>query len=121
MCLAEGHASQTERLLDESWTRLKRIGRRHRVDLQWIPGHAGILCNEIADQVAKEAAALNQGSVPINPDAAKARFKLHLGREWAESSSGTKYYGTVGPNQGCNFLYVWGCRCTPIINKCTPR
>ena len=42
MRLAEGHANQTERLPDEIWTRLKRIARRHRVDLQWIPGHAGI-------------------------------------------------------------------------------
>ena len=64
MRLAEGHANQTEPLPDEIWTRLKRIGRRHRVDLQWIPGHAGIPGNEIADEVAKQAAALNHTHQP---------------------------------------------------------
>ena len=94
--LAEGHANQTERLPNEVWTRLKRIARKHRVDLQWVPGHAGIPGNEIADEVAKQAAELNQGSVPINLNAAKAQLKRHLGREWAESNRGTRYYSIVG-------------------------
>ena len=69
------------------------------MDLQWIPGHACIPGNEIADEVARQAAAFSQECVPINLDAAKARIKLHLRCEWAESLRGTKCYSIVGPKK----------------------
>ena len=97
--LKEGPADQREKLPDEIWKRLKKIGRRHRVDMQWVPGHAGVEENEIADEVAKQAASLPQNKVPINLNAAKARLKLHLGREWVEGNRSTQHYDIVGPGR----------------------
>ena len=88
---------------DEIWTRLGRLDRGHRVVLQWIPGHAGIPGNDLADSVAGEAATLPQIQVPINLNAAKARLKLHLGREWAASNKDARHYNNmyniVGPGK----------------------
>ena len=52
--LKSGPSSQTQCLPDEIWARLRRLGGRHRIDLQWVPGHAGVEGNEVADGVAKE-------------------------------------------------------------------
>ena len=108
--LKEGPASQTERLPDQIWTHLREIGQRHRVDLQWVPGHAGVAGNEEADKIAGEAAAMDQDSVPITLAAAKCQLKRHLGKEWVEStrqlnipSTGPRlsldYNDTVGPGR----------------------
>ena len=41
-------------------------GPARRVHLQWVPSHCGVDGNERADAVAKEAAALEQASVPVD-------------------------------------------------------
>ena len=94
--LSDGPAQQTERLPDEVWTRLIGIGRHHRVDLQWVPGHAGIPGNEAADEVAGQAADLPQDQVPVTYGAARARLKHHLGREWIASNRHTRHFEVVG-------------------------
>jgi len=97
--LKDDPSNQTKALLDEIWTHLSEIGRTHRVDLQWVPGHAGVAGNEIADGISGEAANLPQGQVPINLYAAKARLKLHLGREWGESNRHSRHFDAVGPGR----------------------
>jgi len=99
MRLKAGPASQTERLPDQVWSRLRRIGAHHRVDLQWVPGHAGIPGNEVADAIAGEAARMSQRRVPITLGAAKARLKAHLGREWTESQRHSQHYQITGPGR----------------------
>ena len=67
-----------------------------------LTGHAGVEGNEVADGVAKEAAGLSQDRVPINLGAAKARLKLHLGREWVESNRhlrDSNHFDIVGPGR----------------------
>lgn len=49
---AEGLVLKIERLLTE----LKGTGNGKEVEIQWIPGHRGMVGNEQADQEAKKAA-----------------------------------------------------------------
>ncbi|KAF0311929.1 RNA-directed DNA polymerase from mobile element jockey [Amphibalanus amphitrite] len=111
MRLREGPANQTERVADQVWLSLRRLGRRHRVDLQWVPGHAGVAGNEIADAVAREAAELPQDGTPITFAAAKSLLKRHVSREWVESTRHSRpapatrphlshdYHDVVGPGR----------------------
>ncbi|XP_043194729.1 uncharacterized protein LOC122366479 [Amphibalanus amphitrite] len=111
MRLREGPANQTERVADQVWLSLRRLGRRHRVDLQWVPGHAGVAGNEIADAVAREAAELLQDGTPITFAAAKSLLKRHVSREWVESTRHSRpapatrphlshdYHDVVGPGR----------------------
>ncbi|XP_043220534.1 uncharacterized protein LOC122380949 [Amphibalanus amphitrite] len=111
MRLREGPANQTERVADQVWLSLRRLGRRHRVDLQWVPGHAGVAGNEIADAVAREAAELPQYGTPITFAAAKSLLKRHVSREWVESTRHSRpapatrphlshdYHDVVGPGR----------------------
>ena len=93
--LSDGPAQQTEKLPGEVWTRLVKIGRHHRVDLQWVPGHAGIPGNEAADEVAGLAADLPRDRVPVSYGAARARLKQHLGREWTASNRHSRHLEVV--------------------------
>ena len=38
----------------ELWLRLDEAAKRHRIDWQWVKGHAGDVMNERADQLARD-------------------------------------------------------------------
>ena len=58
--LAGGAGSQTTPMGAAIWALLLSISARRQVMLQWIPALCGIPCNEKADELAREAAGLQQ-------------------------------------------------------------
>jgi ribonuclease HI len=45
----------------ELWQRLEEATKRHRIDWQWVKGHAGDPMNERADELAREGVKLARG------------------------------------------------------------
>ena len=45
--------------------RIKKAGGNRRIFLQWIPAHCGIPGNELADQLAKSGARMDQPDVDL--------------------------------------------------------
>ena len=74
------------------WQRLLDLADRGtHTSLQWVPGHAGLPGNELADEIAREAANLEQHDVPIDLPSAKARLRRHAHREWEQRLQPTRY------------------------------
>ena len=59
--------------LDAMRSRFRNL--KCQLSIQWVPGHAGIAGNELADQAAKQAAELEGPSAPITFDSIKAEIK----------------------------------------------
>ena len=98
--LKGGPAAQTDVLADRVWRRLRGLADRGtRLILQWVPGHAGLPGNELADEVARAAADLCQDEVPIDLQSAKARIRRHAHEEWEERLRPTRYFKEVGPRR----------------------
>ena len=65
--LRAGPAEQTTPMGVQIWRDLTTLAQGNRqIHLQWIPSHCGILGNEKADELAKEASALPQEQVPLD-------------------------------------------------------
>ena len=98
--LREGPAAQTDALADRVWRRLRGLADRGtHVTLQWVPGHAGLPGNELADEVARAAAELDQDEAPVDLKSAKSRLRRHAHGEWEERLRPTRYYEEVGPRR----------------------
>ena len=65
--LQRGPSAQTSPTAINIWNSLLDLtANGRRVHLQWIPSHCGIEGNELADQLARDATALPQETVPID-------------------------------------------------------
>ena len=53
--------------------------------LQWIPGHAKIIVNEIADQLAKSGGRELQEDVSLNADEMKNCIKENIHQKWTNN------------------------------------
>ena len=63
---------------------LWQLAGEHRVQIVWVPGHAGIDGNEAADRAAAEAAEAPQVDVPVSMAALRSMLKEWVEERWAE-------------------------------------
>ena len=64
------------------------------MSLQRVPGHAGLPCYEMADDVARTAAGLNQDGTLVDLQSARARLQRHAHGEWEEPIQFLKFRQT---------------------------
>jgi ribonuclease HI len=74
--------SVSSKLVEECKTKLNLLGKNNEVKLAWVPGHSGILENEIADILANEGADLSYiGPLPAlgwNFEKFKTNLKMEM-------------------------------------------
>ena len=64
-------------LIGDVWQRLHNFSnRRTTVNLQWVPGQAGLDGNGHADYLAEQAAAEDQPDVPVDLASARSAFEF---------------------------------------------
>ena len=98
--LARGPAARSDMLADRVWARLRALADGGlRLRLQWVPGHAGLPGNELADEVARAAAELDQGAVPVDLCSAKSKLRRRAFDEWEERLRPTRYWTENGPRR----------------------
>ena len=65
--LKKGPVAQRDAPADSVWRRLLELtDRGTHLTLQWVPGHAGLPGNELADEVARAAADLDQDRAQVD-------------------------------------------------------
>ena len=92
--------SKGKYLVYECWKLLKNLQEKHiTVTLQWIPSHTGIIGNEKADQIAKEALHKNtiaelKPSLQDTLNHINSRIKIALEEDW-DRFKGTQRLGLI--------------------------
>ena len=92
----------------------KLVTYKH-IDIVWIPGHADIRGNELADRNAKEAVCRPVVDLPVCCEASEAhdsidRYILQQWQQKWQSSSTGQFNKTVDPLVSCKIKYVDNCR-----------
>lgn len=62
--------------------RLNNLCRQNQIILQWIPSHCGILGNEVADKLAKDATKMEQPRHKLSYKENKTLIKNHCKNKW---------------------------------------
>ena len=84
--LSSGAAAQKTPIGAEIWQHLDALSEDgHEVHLQWVPAHCGIVGNERADELAKEAAAGPQVNVPADVCTLVSAVCRTSTRKWQEA------------------------------------
>ena len=100
--LAGGPSAQSDATASLIWTRLRDLTQRGvSLILQWVPGHAGLALNELADEVARAAARSDQRGVAIDLQSAKQCLHRHALVLWEREVSSTRYCAQNGPRRVC--------------------
>ena len=85
--LAKGASAQTTVKGAQIWSGLLKLVERTgcAIDVQFVPGHAGIEGNERADKMAAQGSKLSQSNVPIDLATAKAAIEREVRRQWKDA------------------------------------
>jgi ribonuclease HI len=88
--LAKGAAEQTTVMGAEIWSGLMELEKRTGcpIDVQFVPGHAGVEGNEQADKMAEQGAKLPQVGVAIDLATAKASILREMRSRWNKDLQG---------------------------------
>jgi RNase H len=91
------------RLVLECWENLQSLAETNSVELAWVPGHSGIIGNEIADELAREGSS----NPPIAPLPAiplsRGWFRSTL-TKWCSNIHSTFWKGVNGCIQAKQFI-----------------
>jgi ribonuclease HI len=79
----------TSKLVKECNEMLNRLGNRCAVTLRWVPGHQGVIGNELADGMAKEGANTPftgpEPSLPVSENVIKTETRKWFRQSWQTS------------------------------------
>ena len=82
------------------------VDRGKHITLQWVPGHAGLERNEMADQLANKAAASeNQSDVPLDFSGARAAIRAQT-KMWTNQREST--HPCLAPTPNHDEVDRWG-------------
>ena len=85
--LAKGASAQTTVKGAQIWSGLLKLSECTgcAIDVQFVPGHAGIEGNERADKMAAQGSKLSQSNVPIDHATAKAAIEREVRPNWKDA------------------------------------